>query len=68
MSRLTVRELGMITSDLVNGAEPRVTGPEADKFRESLKKDIKFAEENGAIIDIPAEWEIGDPNDTKEAL
>jgi len=47
----------MVATDLLNGKEPRVEGQEADDLREQLKKEIKLAEENGWIVDIPAEWE-----------
>jgi len=52
---LTTDELGTIMSDEVLGELPSIIGEEADKFRESLRKDIAFAKENGFSIDIPGD-------------
>jgi hypothetical protein len=45
----------MITVDLVNGAEPRVKGQEADDFRKKLQPEIDEAKKNGWTIEIPFE-------------
>ena len=53
----------MVTTDLLNGKDPRVTGQEADDLRQKLKGEIKLAEDNGWIVDIPAEWENPEEED-----
>ncbi len=54
---LTTEEMNMVMVDLMNGrVPPRVSGPEADKLRESLKDDARAAREAGWVLDVPAEW------------
>lgn len=52
---LTTDEIEKIAVDLANGAEPRVTGPEADAFRAELAKDLALAEERGWTVELPFE-------------
>ena len=52
---LTYAEVEKITVDMVNGAEPRVTGKEADEFRKKLAKDLALAKEKGWTVEIPFE-------------
>lgn len=55
---LTVEELQKITTEVMTGKEPSIKGPEADEYREKLKKDLKFAEKMGWQVEIPPEWEV----------
>jgi len=57
---LTTDEMIRITEEEVNEKEPTIHSPEANKFREDLVEDIAKAKRNGWVIDIPAEWEVGE--------
>ena len=52
---LTTDEVEMVAVDFINGAPPRVTGPEADALREALAKDLERAEEEGWEVELPFE-------------
>ena len=58
MMVLTTDDIQKITADTLSGREQRIIGPEADVFRESLKKDIALAEKKGWVVEIPSEWEV----------
>ena len=55
---LTSGEITKITVDYMIGRPPRVTGPEADAFRERLKKDVEGIQARGHVVEIPAEWAV----------
>lgn len=38
------------------GKEPTIKGPEADRFREAIRREVAEAKEKGLVIDIPATW------------
>lgn len=48
-------DMEKIIADEVNGAAPRITGQEADEFREKLKPDLARARERGWVVEIPPE-------------
>ena len=52
---LTTDQVHMITMDVLQGAEPRVLGPEADAFRMALAKDIALAKKNHWVLELPFE-------------
>jgi hypothetical protein len=55
---LTTEQMTWIVTDTLLGREQSVVGPEADRFRESLTRDIAEAKRLGYTISIPAEWEV----------
>ena len=55
---LTTDDVQKITADTLSGREQRITSPEADIFRESLKRDIALAKKKGWVLEIPSEWEV----------
>lgn len=61
---LTTEETEQITVDVLTGKPPRVQGPEADKLRAALEKDIALAKKKGWIIELP--FEIPDFGDVKK--
>jgi len=56
MAALTTEQIQQITTDRMNGKQPRVQCPEADQFRQSLERDIAEAARNGWVIEIPPEF------------
>jgi hypothetical protein len=57
---LTSDQMNIIAADELNGRKPRITGPEAEAFIESIQKDIELARKNGWQIEIPKEWDVND--------
>jgi len=53
---LTTDEMIQIQVDLMNDKTPRVTGPDADAYRQSLEGDIAKAKKEGWSLDVPKEW------------
>lgn len=60
---LTADEMRQIMLDrmLRPEKEPTVKGREADRFRERFEEDIRRAEADGTVIEIPGEWEVDEP-------
>ena len=55
---LTTEQMTRIVTDTLLGREQNVVGPEADRFRVSLAKDMAEAKRLGYTISIPHEWEV----------
>lgn len=55
---LTTEQMARITTDTLLGRQQNVVGPEADRFRASLARDMAEAKRLGYTISIPQEWEV----------
>ncbi len=53
---LTEDEMIEIMLEETLGKEPTIKGPEADRFREAIRREVKEAKEKGWMIEIPATW------------
>lgn len=53
---LTTDQMQQIVADEMVGRPPRVTGPEADRFRQRIKSDIERAKREGLVVEITNEW------------
>ena len=49
---LTAQETQQVLIDLLNDAEPTITGEEADALRVKFQKEIDDAEANGTGLDL----------------
>lgn len=53
---LTSEQMQTITKEETLGMEPSIRGPDADKFREEVKRDIEKMKKDGIMPTIPNEW------------
>ena len=53
---LTSEQMQRITKEEILEMEPSIRGPDADEFREQVKRDIAKAAKDGIMLTIPNEW------------
>lgn len=53
---LTTEQMNRIAVEEINGMEPTIRGPDADKFRDGIKRDIEKAKRDGIMLTVPNEW------------
>jgi len=52
---LSSEQVSLITRQVILGQTVTIKGKEAEKVRRSVVKDIKFAKENGLMLESPSE-------------
>jgi len=55
---LTPSEMEQIADDAILGRKQRLSGAEAEAFRQKVEMEMKRAKEQGLVLDIPREFEI----------